>query len=303
MGTRPLEVVMTSFYDGSIDLLLSTQIVESGLDIPTANTMIIHRADMFGLAQLYQLRGRIGRSKLRAYCYLTLPNNRKLTDAANKRLEVMQSLDTLGAGFTLASHDLDIRGAGNLLGEEQSGHIREVGAELYQQMLEEAVAEARSLEGDTASDSEWSPQITVGLPVLIPDTYVADLSVRMGLYRRLAYLTTREEIDAFAAELIDRFGTLPEEAENLLQVVTLKGRCKEAGVEKVDAGPKGAVVSFRNDDFANPAGLVEFFAQQAGTAKLRPDHKLVYMRQWKTPEDRLNGVRYLIGELAKIASA
>ena len=212
-------------------------------------------------------------------------------------------MDSLGAVFSLASHDLDIRGAGNLLGEEQSGHIREVGAELYQQMLEEAVAEARNLQGDTAVDSEWSPQINMGLPVLIPDSYVEDLGVRMGLYRRLAHLTTREEIDVFAAELIDRFGTLPKEAENLLQVVTLKGRCKEAGVEKVDAGPKGAVVGFRNDDFTNPAGLVEFLSQQAGTAKLRPDHKLVYMRQWNTPEDRLDGVRYLVGELAKMVTA
>ena len=303
MATKDLEETIAAFDDGDFDVLLSTNIIESGLDMPSVNTIIIHRADMFGLSQLYQLRGRVGRSKIRAYAYLTLPSRQRLTKTAERRLEVMQTLDSLGAGFSLASHDLDIRGAGNLLGEEQSGHIREVGAELYQQMLEEAVAEARSLEGETAPDSEWSPQITVGLPVLIPDTYVADLSVRMGLYRRLAYLTTREEIDAFAAELIDRFGTLPEEAENLLQVVTLKGRCKEAGVEKVDAGPKGAVVCFRNDDFANPAGLVEFFAQQAGTAKLRPDHKLVYMRQWKTPEDRLNGVRYLIGELAKIASA
>jgi len=303
MATKDLEETIAAFDDGDFDVLLSTNIIESGLDMPSVNTIIIHRADMFGLGQLYQLRGRVGRSKIRAYAYLTLPPRQRLTKTAERRLEVMQTLDSLGAGFSLASHDLDIRGAGNLLGEEQSGHIREVGAELYQQMLEEAVAEARSLEGETAPDSEWSPQITVGLPVLIPDTYVADLSVRMGLYRRLAYLTTREEIDAFAAELIDRFGTLPEEAENLLQVVTLKGRCKEAGVEKVDAGPKGAVVCFRNDDFANPAGLVEFFAQQAGTAKLRPDHKLVYMRQWKTPEDRLNGVRYLIGELAKIASA
>ncbi|MEK9722948.1 MAG: TRCF domain-containing protein, partial [Rhodospirillaceae bacterium] len=233
---------------------------------------------------------------------LTLPPNQKLTKTAERRLEVMQALDSLGAGFSLASHDLDIRGAGNLLGEEQSGHIREVGAELYQQMLEEAVAEARGLDVDHA-DAEWSPQIFVGLPVAIPEHYVADLSVRMGLYRRLAYLTERDEIDAFGAELIDRFGPLPEEAENLLQVVTLKGQCKRAGIDKIDAGPKGAVVGFRNDDFANPAGLVDFFAKQAGTAKLRPDHKLVYMRSWAEPKDRLEGVRYLVGELAKVASA
>ena len=305
LATKDLEATIGAFYDGAFDILLSTNIVESGLDLPTVNTIIIHRADMFGLAQLYQLRGRVGRSKIRAYAYLTLPAGQTLTKTATKRLEVMQTLDSLGAGFSLASHDLDIRGAGNLLGDEQSGHIREVGAELYQQMLEEAVAEARGLDGtgsDTADD-DWSPQIAVGLPVLIPETYVADLTVRMGLYRRLARLRERAEIDAFAAELIDRFGTLPDEAENLLQTVNLKALCRAAGVEKVDAGPKGATVSFRNDDFANPAGLVQFFSENAGTAKLRPDHRLVYMRQWDTPEERMDGVRYLLGELQRIAAA
>ncbi|MEE2721774.1 MAG: transcription-repair coupling factor [Pseudomonadota bacterium] len=299
MGTRPLEDVMTSFYDGSIDLLLSTQIVESGLDIPTANTMIIHRADMFGLAQLYQLRGRIGRSKLRAYCYLTLPNNRKLTDAANKRLEVMQSLDTLGAGFTLASHDLDIRGAGNLLGEEQSGHIREVGVELYQHMLEEAVAAARGVDND--SDRDWSPLINIGIPVLIPERYVSDLGVRLGLYRRIAALNSSEESEAFAAELIDRFGPLPEEAENLLQVVTVKRNCRMAGIEKLDAGPKGATLSFRNNRFANPQGLISMVTEDVGRTKLRPDHTIVVRREWSRPSERLKGVRKLATRLAKIA--
>src|SRR5262249_2857645 len=156
---------------------------------------IVHRADMFGLAQLYQLRGRIGRSKLRAYCYLTLPERKKLAPTALRRLEVMQTLDTLGAGFQLASHDLDIRGAGHLLGDEQSGHAREVGIELYQHMLEEAVAAARPAggpDGDGAAE-EWSPQITIGTPVLIPETYVADLGVRLGLYRRIAQLSDRRE--------------------------------------------------------------------------------------------------------------
>ena len=303
MPTKELETAITDFDEGVFDVLLSTNIIESGLDLPSVNTIIIHRADMFGLGQLYQLRGRVGRSKVRAYAYLTLPPRQKLTKTAQRRLEVMQTLDSLGAGFSLASHDLDIRGAGNLLGDEQSGHIREVGAELYQQMLEEAVAEARGIESDAISDHDWSPQISVGLPVLIPEKYVPDLSVRMGLYRRLAHLKTREEIDIFAVELIDRFGPIPEEATNLIQVVVLKGRCKEAGVEKIDAGPKGAVVGFRNDDFSNPGGLVEFFQKQAGTAKLRPDHKLVYMRQWHTPKERMDGVEYLVGELALISKA
>ncbi|MBT6406291.1 MAG: transcription-repair coupling factor, partial [Rhodospirillaceae bacterium] len=279
MPASDLENAIGSFYDGAYDVLLSTNIIESGIDMPHVNTMIIHRADMFGLAQLYQLRGRVGRSKVRAYAYLTLPERKKLTPAAEKRLEVMQSLDNLGAGFSLASHDLDIRGAGNLLGEEQSGHVREVGIELYQQMLEEAVAEARGLdEGEGADDAAWSPQIGIGMAVLIPEHYVADLNVRMELYRRLATLDGPDAIEAFAAELIDRFGSLPQEVENLLEVVGVKQLCRKAGVEKVEAGPKGAVVSFRNNNFANPGGLVKYITDQVGTAKLRPDHKLVLMR-------------------------
>jgi transcription-repair coupling factor (superfamily II helicase) len=301
MGTRGLEDVMTAFYEGSINLLLSTQIVESGLDIPSANTMIIHRADMFGLAQLYQLRGRIGRSKLRAYCFLTLPSDKKLTDAANKRLEVMQSLDTLGAGFTLASHDLDIRGAGNLLGEEQSGHIREVGAELYQHMLEEAVAVAKGI--DDSADREWSPQINVGIPVLIPEKYVSDLGVRLGLYRRIAELKSAEDTEAFAAELIDRFGSLPGEVENLLQIVAIKRHCRAASIEKMDAGPKGATLSFRNNHFANPAGLVVFVSDDVGRTKLRPDHTMVVRRDWARSSDRLRGVRQLAEKLSGIATS
>ena len=176
---------MTAFYDGKYDVLLSTAIVESGLDIPNANTLIVHRADMFGLAQLYQLRGRVGRSKARAYAYFTTPAGQRLTEGAEKRLKVLQSLDTLGAGFSLASHDLDIRGAGNLLGEEQSGHISEVGFELYQSMLEEAVAALKG--GDLGETPEqWSPQISLGTSVLIPESYVADLHLRLGLYRRLS---------------------------------------------------------------------------------------------------------------------
>ncbi len=303
MAAGQLEDVMTAFYDGRYDILLSTQIIESGLDIPTANTIIVHRADMFGLAQLYQLRGRIGRSKVRGFAYLTLPPGRMLKPAAEKRLEVMQTLDTLGAGFTLASHDMDIRGAGNLLGEEQSGHIREVGIELYQQMLEEAVAAARAggLE-DRAAPEPFTPQINVGSPVLIPDTYVADLSLRLGLYRRLSNLVDRAEIEGFAAELIDRFGPIPTEVENLLQIMAIKRLCRDAGVEKVDAGPKGAVVSFFEDRFAKPEALVHFIGRQAGMVKLRPDHKLVFRRDWDDPRTRVSGVRKLMDELASLAA-
>ena len=307
MPAAKLETVMTAFDERAYDLLLSTNIIESGLDIPTANTLLVHRADMFGLAQLYQLRGRIGRSKLRAYCYLTLPEKKRLAPTALRRLEVMQTLDTLGAGFQLASHDLDIRGAGNLLGDEQSGHIREVGIELYQQMLEDAVAAARTQGGPDglgeAAAEEWTPQIAIGTPVLIPEGYVADLGVRLGLYRRIAQLASRRERDAFAAELIDRFGPLPGEVENLLQIIGIKRDCKEAGIERVEAGPKGAVVALRGNRFANPAGLVEMIQKNAGTLRLRPDQKLVYLRNWEDEKERLAGVARLMQALVKIARA
>jgi transcription-repair coupling factor (superfamily II helicase) len=262
---------------------------------------------MFGLAQLYQLRGRIGRSKMRAYAYLTLPEKKHLAPTALRRLEVMQTLDTLGAGFQLASHDLDIRGAGNLLGDEQSGHIREVGIELYQQMLEDAVAAARTQSGPNGvgenAPEEWTPQITIGTPVLIPEAYVADLGVRLGLYRRIAQLASRRERDAFAAELIDRFGPLPAEVENLLQIIGIKRDCREAGVERVEAGPKGAVITLRDNRFANPTGLVELIQKNAGTLRLRPDQKLVYLRNWDDEKERLAGVTRLMQALVKVAHA
>jgi transcription-repair coupling factor (superfamily II helicase) len=302
MAASALEAVMGAFDEGNYDVLLSTNIIESGLDMPVANTMVIHRADMFGLAQLYQLRGRIGRGKVRAYAYLTLPAAKALSETAQRRLEVMQTLDTLGAGFTLASHDLDIRGAGNLLGEEQSGHVREVGIELYQHMLEEAVAEARSsAAGIAAAVEEWTPQITIGTSVLIPEAYVSDLGVRLGLYRRIAGLLDRREIDAFAAELVDRFGPLPLEVGNLLEIIAIKRLCRDAGVEKVEAGPKGAVFSFRDNRFANPGGLIAFIQQQVGTAKLRPDHKLVIRRGWEDTRDRISGLNRLLKDLAEVA--
>src|SRR5215472_2052901 len=302
MSPTVLEEVMTAFYERKIDVLISTNIVESGLDIPTANTMIVHRADMFGLSQLYQLRGRIGRSKQRAYAYLTTPADRKLTETAERRLQVLQSLDQLGAGFSVASHDLDIRGAGNLLGEEQSGHVREVGIELYQEMLEEAVSGLKQGAEADVTD-QWSPTINLGAAVLIPEDYVADLNVRMSLYRRLAGIETRADIDRFAAELIDRFGQLPDEVRHLFEIVTIKQLAKQAGVEKIDAGPKGGTIAFRNNAFANPVKLIQFISQNAGTMKVRPDQKVVVTRDWPTPDDRLKRAKALLGQLAKLTKA
>jgi transcription-repair coupling factor (superfamily II helicase) len=300
MPARVLEDVMSAFYDGKFDVLLSTTIVESGLDIPTANTLIVHRADMFGLAQVYQLRGRVGRSKLRAYALLTLPAARKITAQAERRLKVLQSLDTLGAGFQLASHDLDIRGAGNLLGDEQSGHIKEVGYELYQQMLEEAVMSMKA--GITApAPDRWSPQITIGTPVLIPEDYVTDLPVRLALYRRLAEIEDDRAIEAFAAELVDRFGPLPDEVEYLLQVVAIKSLCRRANVERIEVGPKGAVLAFRDNVFSNPDGLIAYIAKHPVGARVRPDMKVVFFDEWDSPPERLKGATEILRSLVAIA--
>ncbi len=300
MTPTELEDVMTAFYEGRYDVLLSTAIVESGLDVPNANTLIVHRADMFGLAQLYQLRGRVGRSKTRAYAYFTTPPGQKLTEGAEKRLKVLQSLDTLGAGFSLASHDLDIRGAGNLLGEEQSGHIREVGFELYQSMLEEAVAAMKGGDLEEAAD-KWSPEIQLGMSILIPETYVTDLQLRLGLYRRLAALEKRADIDAFAAELVDRFGEMPEEVRHLLDVMEVKGLCRNAGISKIDAGGKGAVITLYRNTFANPEGLIQLVQASRGALKVMPDQRLVQRATWDLPEARLKGVRALVQQFADLA--
>ncbi|WP_298847936.1 transcription-repair coupling factor [uncultured Ruegeria sp.] len=300
MAAGELDDRMNAFYDGRYDVLLATTIVESGLDIPTANTMVVHRADMFGLAQLYQIRGRVGRSKTRAYAYLTTKPRQKLTATAEKRLRVLGSLDTLGAGFTLASQDLDIRGAGNLLGEEQSGQMRDVGYELYQSMLEEAIAKIKAgeMEGLSDADDQWAPQINLGVPVLIPEDYVPDLDVRLGLYRRLSSLATKVELEGFAAELIDRFGKLPKEVNTLMLVVRIKAMCKRAGIAKLDGGPKGATIQFHNDKFASPQGLVEFIQNQRGMAKVK-DNKIVVRRDWKKDSDKIKGAFAIARDLAE----
>ena len=300
MPPRELEDIMGAFYEGRYDVLLSTTIIESGLDIPSANTLIVHRADRLGLSQLYQLRGRVGRSKVRGYAYLTVPARGAITKAAEARLKVLSALDTLGAGFTLASHDLDLRGGGNLLGEEQSGHIRDVGVELYQSMLEDAVAEMKT--GAAADDKDWSPQINTGVPVLIPESYVPDLDVRLQLYRRLASAGSTDEREAFAAELIDRFGPLPEEAKHLLEIMQIKALCRRAGIEKADAGPKGAVISFRGARFSNPEGLVALMTREPGRYKLRPDQTLVVRGAWPHPVQRLRGLAEAVRAIAELAS-
>jgi len=305
MTPTDLDGVMNDFYDGKFDILLSTNIVESGLDVPSANTIIIHRSDMFGLSQLYQLRGRVGRGKQRAYAYLTTPYFKNLSPNALRRLEVMQSLDALGAGFSVASHDMDIRGFGNLLGEEQSGQVREVGVELYQQMLEEAVLNAKkNLKNEQAitAEREWSPQINLGLPVMIPEDYVEDLSLRLGLYRRAANLSNADELDAFAVELTDRFGKIPNEVQNLLSIMKIKQLCRSINVERIDVGPKGVVIGFRNSTFANPDKLVDFIARHSQYVKLRPDQRIFFDMPIVSEQDRVKKVESTLAKITALAT-
>ncbi len=301
MGATEVEERMSAFYEKKYEVLLSTTIVESGLDIPSANTIIIHRADRFGLAQLYQLRGRVGRSKLRAYAYLTTPADAQLSEVAEKRLKVLGDLDSLGAGFQLASHDLDIRGAGNLLGDEQSGHIREVGFELYQSMLEDAILAAKAGDMGIAKERHaLSPQITVDAPIMIPEEYVPDLAVRMALYRRLNDAEDTGEIEAISAEMIDRFGPLPAPTANLVKLIQIKQQAIVANIAKIDVGAKGTLVSFHNDEFVDPAGLIAYTERLNGAVKLRPDSKLVVNRAWGDPAARLNGLFQLTKGLSAI---
>ncbi len=302
MSPAQVEERMSGFVDKRFDVLVATTIIESGLDIPAANTLIVHKADRFGLAQLYQIRGRVGRAKTRAYAYLTTTPDRAVTEAAEKRLHVLSVLDTLGAGFQLASHDLDQRGAGNLLGDEQSGHIKEIGFELYQSMLEEAILEAKAeAAGMKPPEEAFSPQISLELPILIPEVYVPDLNVRMALYRRLNELEDRGAIDGFAAEVIDRFGPLPVEFANLLSVIEIKQQCLKANVARLEAGAKGALITLRDDRFANPEGLMAWMEKLGPRAKLRPDQKLFVAADWTAEAARVKGSLQVATSLAKLA--
>lgn len=303
MPTAVLEDRVTAYYEGKYDILLATNIIESGLDIPNANTMVVHRSELFGLAQLYQIRGRIGRSKIRGYAYLTYDPKKKLTKQAEERLRILERLDTLGAGFEIASHDMDLRGGGNLLGEEQSGHVRDIGIELYQKMLEEAIDSLRNGEGEDQLfdlDQQWSPQINIGTNVFIPENYISDLNLRLSIYRRASSLSDEHEIDAFAAELIDRFGAIPEEVHNLLHTIALKILCKKIQIEKLEIGPQGAVLSFRNNSFEKVDKLLAYIQSKAGTVKLRPDHKLVLIKAWPNLQARIKGVKMLLGDLISL---
>lgn len=290
--------IMKAFENRQFDVLISTNIIESGLDIPNANTLIVYRSDMFGLSQLHQLRGRVGRSKVRGYAYLTLPPNKILKGTAEKRLEVIKSVQGLGAGFTLASHDMDIRGPGNLIGQQQSGQIKEVGIGLYNHMLEEALHKVKSGDHKHTVKEDWTPNINLGLDILIPNTYVPDLNLRLSLYRRISKLDCDENINEFTAEMTDRFGALPEEVKNLIDTIEIKRLCITLNIQSIDAGAKGILISFYKNQVPYVDKLLQFVARQYGTVKLRPDQKMVLIRSWKTPQEKLQGINKFLKELS-----
>lgn len=305
MAPTHLEDVMCDFADGKADILLSTTIIESGIDLPNVNTMIIYRADMFGLAQLYQLRGRIGRSKQRGYCYFTIPNKKVLTQVAEKRLNILQALNQLGAGFSLANHDLDIRGAGNILGVEQSGHIKDVGIALYHHLLEEEINRIKAnIDGNgelVNTQEDWSIQITTGVPIIIPENYVADLGVRLGLYKRIGNLKTTEELNDMREELIDRFGQIPDEVENLLKTVEIKQICQLANIERIDAGARGILISFHHNTFKNVDKLMSFITSQLGAIKVRADQKLFIEKNLASYQTRLDVIKKYATKLYELS--
>ena len=296
-----LDEVINDFFLGKIDLLLSTSIVESGLDFPNANTLIVFRADMFGLSQLYQIRGRVGRSKIRAYCYLTYNHGKKLTPQGEKRLKILASINSLGQGFSLASQDLDIRGAGNLLGEEQSGEIKEVGYELYQSMLQGAI-EKLKLDGQTQENEQQSlsPKLDLNVPVLIPEHYVGDLGLRLSLYRELALLRTDSELEDFCERLRDRFGPIPGEIRTLMDVMTIKNECILAGIDVLKAGSVGLSLSFFDDKFSDPDGLINFI--QANSSKIKvKENKIIISAIWEDNDSKMAAVKKIVKKLANMA--
>ncbi|MBM3579164.1 MAG: DEAD/DEAH box helicase, partial [Alphaproteobacteria bacterium] len=311
MMPSELDTIMNDFVDGKIDMLLSTTIIESGIDIEQANTMIIYKADMFGLSQLYQLRGRVGRGKLRAYCYLMLDNRKKISDETKKKLEVMQNLDSLGVGFTVASHDMDIRGSGNLLGDEQSGHIKETGVELYQQMLLETIEGLKNvmlrqaqhdvtLSLSKGDDSEVNIQIKLGISLFIPEAYMPDLALRMSFYKRIASVTNDEVAATLIDEMNDRFGKVPDEIHNLVEVAKIKHSCQELGIEKLEVMSEGILVGFQNNRFREPEKLLQMIFNSGGKAKIHVGQRVLFVLDVKSEQQKIAAAFVVLRKLSAI---
>ncbi|HEY3446372.1 MAG TPA: transcription-repair coupling factor [Myxococcales bacterium] len=298
MHEHELEPVMARFVNREIDVLVCSSIIESGLDIPTANTIIVNRADTFGLSQLYQIRGRVGRSRERAYAYLLVPAKKPMTKDAAKRLEVLQSFTELGAGFSIASHDLEIRGGGNLLGPDQSGHIAAVGFDLYAQLLDEAVHELR---GEPLSEVV-DPDVNLPVPAFIPDDYLPDIQMRLLFYKRFSQVQNDDEISDLRGELQDRFGELPDEIDNLCEVMALKADMRKLRLRALESGPGRLVFSLGQDAQLDPAKLAGMVQRSKGAFRLTPEMKLISTfdaKKVKEPQDLLGETRRVLRELLK----
>ena len=306
MNQEAVDTEMRRFIDGEVDVLLATSIIESGIDVANANTMLVHRPDLFGLSQLYQIRGRIGRSTVRANCYLCLPKRGEIHQNAARRLEVLQTLDSLGAGFTLAHHDMDLRGAGNLVGSEQSGHMNEVGVELYQRMLVDALEALKNGEDwnesiQEALEARDNIEINLGLSIGIPEEYVQDIATRLTLYRRIAKLVDHTEIQAISEELRDRFGEIPEITLNLLSVIHIKLRAKPLRIQKIDAGGQGAAVKFFEDHFSDGDGLIRLMLKYPKDFRASKDLRLIYHAgNWGRADQRIGLVTKLLDLLESV---
>jgi transcription-repair coupling factor (superfamily II helicase) len=304
MRERELEQVMLDFYHQRSNLLVCTTIVESGIDVPSANTIIIDRADKLGLAQLHQLRGRVGRSHHQAYAYLLTPPRNAMTADAAKRLEAIESLEDLGAGFTLATHDLEIRGAGELLGEEQSGQIQEIGYALYMEMLERAVNALKSGKiPQLDQPMHQGPEVDLHVASLLPDSYLPDVHLRLVLYKRIAAAASDEELREMQVEMIDRFGLLPEPAKNLFRIAGYKQAARALGLRKIDVGPGGGSVTFERDTRVEPATLIRYVQQNSRTHRLEGGTKLRFTAKLELDEQRFAAVEQLLEDLKKPAAA
>ena len=296
MSASELDSIMNEFFDGKYNVLVSTTIIESGLDIPDANTIIIDRAQYFGLSQLHQIRGRVGRSNKQAYAYITYPRGMKLSAISEQRLSIIQSVDSLGGGFTVATHDMDLRGHGNILGDDQSGHVKEVGIELYQQMLEEAV-NALKLDDSESLDKDWSPIINLGISIQIPDEYIPDLSLRINLYRRIANTSSKDEILALSEEMTDRFGLIPDPVMNLIAVVQIKHKAKRANIERLDLSDDGIVISFKDEKAAYPELVLDFINKNFMHSKFKGGKKLIVSLKCLNGSDVFAKAEFLIDSL------
>jgi transcription-repair coupling factor (superfamily II helicase) len=304
MRERELEQIMLDFYHQRCNLLVCTTIVESGIDVPSANTIIMDRADKLGLAQLHQLRGRVGRSHHQAYAYLLTPPRNAMTAVAVKRLEAIESLEDLGAGFTLATHDLEIRGAGELLGEEQTGQIQEIGYALYMEMLERAVNALKSGKiPHLDQPMHQGPEVELHVPSLLPDSYLPDVHLRLVLYKRIAAAATDEELRELQVEMIDRFGLLPEPAKNLFRIAGYKQAARALGLRKLDVGPGGGSVTFERDTRVEPATLIRYVQQNSRTHRLEGGTKLRFTAKLEKDEQRFSAVEQLLEALRKPAAA